>query len=170
MDPTTDPTPDPTASPTKSYSFPATKEEFNRNFPSETIIPIDCKMMPVLSNQSNTINNVVSYYSFNITDKTYPPIIISTCPMDDNVQDNINYGFDSHIFILQEFDDGNLIILRESRVAACDSISAEVDVSDLKNGQYFAVIQGEETKYGNFSVSMMCKSPPPKVPQNVVMG
>eukprot|EP01083_Nonionella_stella_P301281 1032671_1 len=48
----------------------------------------------------------------------------------------------------------------ESTGASCDALSAEMDISHLLEGEYFAVIQGDYYKFGNFSISMSCEEPP----------
>eukprot|EP01083_Nonionella_stella_P000378 1088_1 len=159
---TTEPT---TTTPTFKYSFPATRQQFNQFIENETITPINCET--TMSQQRNSYDKLVSYYVFNITDQTLPPIIISTCPPHGAVNE-----IDAHIYILRKLDDGNVIIVTqdESTGASCDALSAEIDISHLLEGEYFAVIQGDYYKFGNFSISMSCEEPPRPISKEVVMG
>ena len=164
--PSSNPTKSPTKSPTPKYSFPATKETFSKYLPYEVSPVITCGT--AMDKQSVNKTHLVAYFGFSITSKTYPPITISTCPVNKTEPDHAH--LDAHIYILKEFDDGEVIILQQSATAFCDGTSAEIDVSHLQNGDYFAVIQGDQNKNGVFSITMSCDEPPPKVPRDVVMA
>eukprot|EP01084_Bolivina_argentea_P103646 185619_1 len=156
----------PTQSPILKYSFPIVKSEFDVH---SNVNILECN--DILHNETNTHEHLVSYYRFHISDDVYPPIVISTCP-DSNIDgSNGNHWlYDTYMYIIYDYGDG-VVILKQSDIAPslCNHKSAEIDVSSLLNGEYYAVVQGYDNQIGNFSISMQCKQSPTKVNRKVVM-
>eukprot|EP01084_Bolivina_argentea_P179112 309527_1 len=149
--PTNAPTFNPSPSPTFEYSFPIKKSEFTILDSHKTI---GCG--ETLFNQVNTDENLVTYYQFSITDKAYPPIVISTCPP--NVINRSIYQYDTYLYIIQDYGK-DVVILHQTDVAGCNDKSAEIDVSSLDNGEYYVVVQGYGNEIGNFTITMQCEEP-----------
>eukprot|EP01084_Bolivina_argentea_P013625 25573_1 len=162
--PTHFPSMDPTPSPTYKYSFPI-KEK------SEMIQGINIfKQLSrgaTIPDQMNTKENEVLYYAFTKDNNIYQPSYITTCS---NSYENNNTLYGTYIYIIRA-KDGEIVLNSDSTILSdSNDRECEIEISSLKNGEYYAVVQGIDHKFGNFSISMKYTEPPPKIPKELVMG
>eukprot|EP01084_Bolivina_argentea_P282944 484457_1 len=165
MRPTEQPTIEPTRSPTLEYSFPIEKSEFHfkNNFPE-----IHCGETYY---GQNTLDKLVSYYHFTVTDNIYPPSYITTCPQNMSSSKNDNYSmhiYDTYLYVVNS--EGVVLATEDAAASGCNGQSAEIEITQFESSQYFVVVQGYENKVGEFSISMVCLDPPPKISRELVMS
>eukprot|EP01084_Bolivina_argentea_P028001 52077_1 len=172
--PTFNPTANPSPAPTEEYSYPMHKVEYQSHLTDtkELLMYPTINCGDILVNQINTQEKLVSFYAFSVTNNLYPPSYITTCPpfdFDEDVNTNNMSVYDSVIYIIDDNSDQKMVLPR-SEDAGCNRYSADIEISSLKKGDYFVAVQGYDNTIGNFSISMICTDPPPKIPRELVMA
>eukprot|EP01084_Bolivina_argentea_P236760 398039_1 len=165
LEPTVNPSNSPTNDPTE-YTFPILPAQLKINErASLTMIPfITCG--ETIYDESNTPHDLVSYYRVTITNDMYQPSYLTTCPQ------NTSYPYskyDTEIYMVQN----DQIIDRSDELVQCPHntlyYGSYMELSALRDGIYYAAVQGYNNEIGNFSITLICTPPPPKVSREAVM-
>eukprot|EP01083_Nonionella_stella_P217485 780785_1 len=152
----------------QNYVFPLDSKQFLLNVKDDNTEDIECGQQ--LNNHSNTNDQLVSYFYFDVTESTQLPIIVTTC---DYYKKHGEYATYLYIANIQyyRYEASGFDIIKQATFdgAKCkDEESKGIDISSLEVGKYVVAVGGfnelnddyGDMAVGVFSISVSCGTDP----------